>query len=94
MADYTTSKTLNPSNSVNGTRYTTNDFGLNDISVFTYLRISDLTAGTLQIRFGEEDDWATLSLPFTLYSIRFMEFWLKSSESDTDVTVIVSMIAR
>ena len=64
-------------------------FSSSGSNTITYFYVGDISAGTLQIKFGETDDWVTIVEGFTIKTVAFVEFWLKPSIAN-NISVVVA----
>ncbi len=89
----TFSKTIALTDTTDGHLINYEDFSITDENaVFQYLMITKISAGTLSISMGDDDDYLAIgAYPFIISGIRFEEFWLKPSQSST-VSLIVAFI--
>ena len=97
MADTTVSKILALTDTVNGHQFTGTEFGFDNDHTFRFINFIQTSTGTVEIKFGENDDWVNLNILTTptpadheKYHIPCKEFWLKPSVAN-NVQCVVSL---
>lgn len=75
-----------------GTKLDATDFGMDKAYSFLYLRISNISTGTLSIKFQESEDYVEITDPFEIKdNPSFKEIYFQSDQGgDQTVDVIAS----
>jgi hypothetical protein len=83
----TISKTIELTDTTNGHKIDYSNFGFTNYMSFKYFRIHSVSTGSIEIKFGNNDDWIPIGAaeyPVIFNdSIRFNEICIKPSETLT-----------